>query len=217
MTAFSRTPRLMKGAIVGLDPLNPLASVTVFQYNPDTMTRTLAAQTTGGEGSDRAEPMRIKGAAVETIGIEVEVDATDQLERGDGVATSMGVYPQLSALEMLLYPKTALVVANTVLLALGTIEILPPMAPFTLFIWGPKRILPVRITGLTITEEAHDPQLNPIRAKVSLQMRVLTYSDLPITHPGYAMFLAHQAVKEAMAVVGSVGSLSAVAGGVPIL
>jgi hypothetical protein len=214
---FTRTPRLMKGAIVGLDPLNPLASVTVFQYNPDTMTRTLNAQTTGGEGSDRAEPMRIKGAAVETIGIEVEVDATDQLERGDGVATSMGVYPQLSALEMLLYPKTALVVANTVLLALGTIEILPPMAPFTLFIWGPKRILPVRITGLTITEEAHDPQLNPIRAKVSLQMRVLTYSDLPITHPGYAMFLAHQAVKEAMAVVGSVGSLSAVAGGVPIL
>jgi len=217
MTSFSRTPRLMKGAIVGLDPLNPVASVTVFQYNPDTMTRTLAAQTTGGEGSERAEPMRLKGAAVETIGIEVEVDATDQLERGDGVATSMGVYPQLSALEMLLYPKTALVVANTVLLALGTIEILPPTAPFTLFIWGPKRILPVRITGLTITEEAHDPQLNPIRARVSLQMRVLTYSDLPVTHPGYAMFLAHQAVKEAMAVVGSVGSLSAVAGGVPIL
>lgn len=214
---FTRTPRLLKGAIVGLDPLNPLASVTVFQYNPDTMTRTLAAQTTGGDGSERAEPMRLKGAAVETIGIEVEVDATDQLERGDGVATSMGVYPQLSALEMLLYPKTALVVANTVLLALGTIEILPPTAPFTLFIWGPKRILPVRITGLTITEEAHDPQLNPIRAKVSLQMRVLTYSDLPVTHPGYAMFLAHQAVKEAMAVVGSVGSLSAVAGGVPLL
>jgi len=214
---FTRTPRLLKGAIVGLDPLNPLASVTVFQYNPDTMTRTLAAQTTDGEGSDRAEPMRIKGAAVETIGIEVEVDATDQLERGDGVAVSMGVYPQLSALEMLLYPKTALVVANTVLLALGTIEILPPTAPFTLFIWGPKRILPVRITGLTITEEAHDPQLNPIRARVSLQMRVLTYSDLPVTHPGYAMFLAHQAVKEAMAVVGSVGSLSAVAGGVPLL
>ncbi|HEU4456851.1 MAG TPA: hypothetical protein VFR81_27535 [Longimicrobium sp.] len=217
MTSFTRTPRLLKGAIVGLDPLNPLASVTVFQYNPDTMTRTLAAQATGGEGSDRAEPMRLKGAAVETIRLEVEVDATDQLERGDGVAVSMGIYPQLSALEMLLYPKTALVVANTVLLALGTIEILPPTAPFTLFIWGPKRILPVRITGLTITEEAHDPQLNPIRAKVALDMRVLTYSDLPLTHPGYAMFLAHQAVKEAMAVVGSVGSLSAVAGGVPIL
>lgn len=216
MTSFTRSPRLMKGAIVGLDPVNPLASVIVFQYNPDTMTRTLQAQTTGGEGSDRAEPMRLKGAAVESIRLEVAVDATDQLERADPTAVAMGVYPQLSALEMLLYPKTALVVANTVLLAVGTIEILPPTAPFTLFIWGPKRILPVRITGLTITEEAHDPQLNPIRANVNLELRVLTYSDLPITHPGYAMFLAHQAVKEAMAVVGSVGSLSAIAGGVPI-
>lgn len=217
MTSFSRAPRLTKGALVGLDPLNPLASVVVFQYNPDQMTRTLNAQTTGGEGSDRAEPMRLKGAAVETIGLTVEVDATDQLERGDGVAAAMGVYPQLSSLEMMLYPKTALVVANTVLLAMGTIEILPPMAPFTLFIWGPKRILPVRLTSLTITEDAHDPALNPIRASVQMSLRVLTYSDLPITHPGYALFLAHQAVKEAMAVVGSVGSLGAVAGGVPIL
>jgi hypothetical protein len=122
----------------------------------------------------------------------------------------MGIYPQLSALEMILYPKSALVIANTVLLALGTIEVIPPESPMTLFIWGRKRILPVRLTEFSITEEAHDVNLNPIRAKASLGMRVLTYSDLPLTHPGYGIFLAHQVVKEAMAVVGSAGNLGAV-------
>jgi hypothetical protein len=87
------------------------------------------------------------------------------------------------------------------------------VAPLTLFIWGAKRIVPVRLTDFSITEEAHDPSLNPIRAKVSLGLRVLSYNDLPPTHPGYGLFLAHQVVKEAMAVVGSVGDLGAVAGG----
>ena len=133
---------------------------------------------------------------------------TRQLEKADPIATSMGIYPQLSALEMLLYPKSALVIANTVLMAAGTIEVIPPEAPFTLFIWGPKRVLPVRLTGFTITEEAHDPSLNPIRAKASLDLRVLSYSDFSVTHPGYALFLAHQVVKETMAVIGSVGNIT---------
>ena len=96
----------------------------------------------------------------------------------------MGISPQLSALEMLLYPKSALVIANTVLLAAGTIEIVPPEAPFTLFIWGAKRVLPVRLTSFTITEQAYDPSLNPIRATVNLGMQVLNYSDFPVSHPG---------------------------------
>ncbi len=157
--------------------------------------------------------MRLKGAPVETIKLDVEIDATDQLERGDATAASMGIAPQLSALEMLLYPKSAQVILNTALLLAGTIEVIPPMAVFTLFIWGPKRIVPVRLTEFSITEEAHDPSLNPIRAKVSLGLRVLSYNDLPPTHPGFGLFLAHQVVKEAMAVIGSVGNLSAVAGG----
>ena len=69
----------------------------------------------------------------------------------------------------------------------------------TLFVWGPKRALPVKLNEFSITEEAHDMHLNPIRAKVSLGLRVLSYSDLPLTHPGYALFLAHQVTKEAMA------------------
>jgi hypothetical protein len=157
--------------------------------------------------------LRLKGAPVETIKIDVEIDATDQLETANSIATSMGIYPQLSALEMLLYPKSLLVIANTIALAVGTIEIVPPMAPFTLFIWGPKRVLPVRLTDFTITEEAYDVNLNPIRAKVSLGLRVLSYNDLPLTHPGYALFLVHQVVKETMATIGSVGNLGSVLSG----
>jgi hypothetical protein len=212
MTTFPGSPRLLKGALVGIAPLNPLASVIVFQYNPDTLTRSLTARTSGGDGA-RGEALRLTGPPEESIRVEIEIDATDQLERGGGTAAALGIYPQLSALEMLLYPKSALVIANTVLLATGTIEVVPPAAPLTLFVWGVKRILPVRITDFTITEEAHDPALNPIRAKVGLGLRVLSYNDLSLTNPGYHLFLAHQVIKETMAVAGSVGNLAAVAGG----
>ncbi|MFL6211746.1 MAG: hypothetical protein ACJ74W_23060 [Pyrinomonadaceae bacterium] len=212
MSTFPGTPRVIKGALVGIDIFNPLASVIVFQYNPDTMTRTLQAQT-AGEGGARAEVTRLKGAPVETIKLDVEIDATDQLEKADKLTTSTGIYPQLSALEMLLYPKSALVIANTVLLAIGTLEVVPPMGPLTLFVWGPKRVLPVRLNEFSITEEAHDVNLNPIRARVSLGLRVLSYNDLSITNPAYYVFLTHQIVKEAMAVIGSVGNLGAVTGG----
>ncbi len=212
-TNFSRTPRLTKGAIIGFDLMNPLASVIIFQYNPGSLTRRLEAQTSGGEGA-RSEVLRLSGPPSETITInELEIDATDQLEQAQPVAVSMGISPQLSALEMLLYPKSATVIANTALLAAGTIEIVPSDAPFTLFIYGPKRVLPVRITGFSITEEAHDPNLNPIRATVNLSMTVLTYKDFPVSHPGYSIFLAHQVVKEAMAVIGSVSNVGAAVGG----
>jgi hypothetical protein len=208
MTTFPGSPTIVKGALIGFDMSNPLASVIIFQYNPQTLTRTLNAQLSGGEGST-SEVMRLKGAPTETITLDVEIDATDQLEKADTTAVSMGIYPQLSALEMLLYPKSVQVIANTALMAAGTLEIIPPEAPLTLLIWGLKRVLPVRLTQFTITEEAHDVNLNPIRAKVSLGLRVLSYNDFPITHAGYYTFLAHQIVKETMAVIGSVSNVSA--------
>lgn len=206
MTTFPRSPRLLKGALVSFDLPNPQPAVIIFQYNPDTLSRTLEAQT-GSEGSDA---LRIKGAPVETIKLDVELDATDQLEQG---GAALGLHPQLAALEVLIYPKSSLVVANTTLLNTGTIEILPPQAPFTLFIWGPKRVLQVRLTEFSISEEAHDPQLNPIRAKVSLGLRVLSYNDLPLTNPGYHLFLAHQIVKETMAATARSSSLDATGAG----
>jgi hypothetical protein len=211
MTTFPGSPRVLKGAIVGIDPMNPLASICIFQYNPDQLTRTLQAQT-AGEGS-RAEPLRLKGAPEETIKLEVEIDATDQLERGEPMAVTMGIHPQLAGLEMLLYPKSAVVIANTALAFAGTIELVQPEAPLTLLIWGPARVLPVRLTEFSVTEEAYDTMLNPIRAKVSLGLRVLSYNDLPTTHPGYYLFLAHQVIKEAMAAMGSVGGAVGAAAG----
>jgi hypothetical protein len=213
MSTFPGSPRLTKGAIIGMDLLNPLASVIIFQYNPKSLTRALTAQGSGENGAT-SEVLRLSGPPRETITIsELEIDAVDQLEQAQADAVSMGISPQLSALEMLLYPKSALVIANTALLAAGTIEVVPPEAPFTLFIWGPKRVLPVRLTSFTITEQAYDPALNPIQATVNLGMQVLNYTDFPVSHPGYSMFLAHQVVKETMAVIGSVGNISAVAGG----
>lgn len=213
MSGFPGSPRLLRGAIVGIDLFNPLSSVVMFQYNPETLTRVVQPQGMGSQPGDRSEAMRLKGAPIESIKVDVEIDATDQLETADSNATSMGIYPQLSQLEMLIYPKSLQVVANTVLLALGTIEIIPPMAPVTLFIWGLKRVLPVRVTDMSITEEAHDVSLNPTRAKVALGLRVLSYSDLSVTNPGYHLFLAHQIVKETMATIGSINNIGAVLGG----
>lgn len=214
MTSFPRSPKLLKGAIVGFDLFNPIASVIVFQYNPKSVTRQLQAQA-AGQGGAQSEVQRLRGAPTETISFDkVELDAADQLEKGEGTATSMGIYPQLSALEMLLYPKSALVIANTILLATGTIEVIPASGPFTLFIWGIKRVLPVQITGFSINEQEFDPNLNPIRAEISgLSLRVLNYNDFSISHPGYYIFLAHQVVKETMATIGSLNNLSSVAGG----
>lgn len=198
MSTFPNSPRVLKGAIVSINPANPVPSVIVFQYNPDTLTRTL--QPPGGsEGGDRSEAFLLKGPPSETIKLEAEIDATDQLERADSSAVQMGIHAQLAALEILLYPASNLVIANSVLLATGTIEIVPPGGPLTLFIWGERRILPVRLTEFTVNEEAYDVNMNPIRAKVALGLRVLSYDDLPLTHPGYHLFLAHQRMKEALA------------------
>jgi hypothetical protein len=210
---FPGSPRLLKGAIIGLDPLNPLASVVIFQYNPDTLTRTVQARAAGGGGdASQSEALRLKGPPEETIKLDVEVDAADQMERGDPITGQFGVAPALASLEMLLYPKSALVIANEVLAALGIIEVIPPEAPLTLFVWGLKRVLPVRLTELSITEDAFDPALNPIRAKVSLSLRVLSYDDVGLLSVGGGLFLAHQVIKEVMA---SIAGTATIGGALP--
>ena len=198
MSAFPNSPRLIKGALIGVDPFNPLASVVVFQYNPDTMTRRLEPRTAGGDG-EHSEAFRLAGPPKETITLSVEIDATDQLETAHPLAVASGISPTLAALEMMLYPKSALIIANAILAAVGTIEVLPATGPMILFIWGPTRVLPVRVTGLTITEEAYDTLLNPTRAKVELSLTVLSTNDLQITSPGNALFLVHQVAKEVLA------------------
>lgn len=199
MSTFPGSPRLIKGAIIAADASNPLASIIVFQYNPDTMTRHLEARTSTGESSDRFEALRLTGPPKETITISIEVDATDQLETANPIAVASGVNPTLAALEMLFYPKSLKVMANLTATAAGLIEIIPTEAPLTLFVWGPTRVLPVRITSFGITEEAFDTLLNPTRAKVDLTLQVLSYYDLKQSNPGFSLFMAYQIAKEAMA------------------
>src|SRR2546421_2069060 len=199
MSSAPISPRLLKGAIVGLDKANQLANIIVFQYNPDTMTRRLEARASGGEGGDRSEALRLTSAPKETITISVEIDATDRLETANPLAVAAGISPTLAALEMLFYPKSSMVIANLALATAGSLEIIPVEAPLTLFVWGPQRVLPVRITSFSITEEAFDTQLNPTRAKVDLTLQVLSYYDLKITNRGFSLFMSYQIAKEAMA------------------
>jgi Contractile injection system tube protein len=208
MSGFPGSPKVMKGAIIGLDPFNPLASVIIFQYNPDTLTRTLTAQTSGSDNAAKGEALRLKGPPQETIKLDVEIDAADQLELAKAPTTTLGLYPALASLELLLYPKSAVTIANEVLAAAGIIEVIAPEAPLTLFVWGPKRTLPVRLTDFTITEEAFDPNLNPIRAKVGLSLRVLNYQDLGLLSPGGALFMAHQVAKEVLATIAGAGAIA---------
>ena len=209
MSTFPNSPRVQKGAIVGLDPANPLASVIVFQYNPDTMTRTLTAQAAAAQ-ADRGEVLRLKGPPEEKISLEVDIDATDQLETGSGLAGSLGIHPTLASLEMLLYPKSAVAITNEVLMNIGVIEVIPSEAPLTLFIWGIKRVVPVRLTQLSITEEAFDTSLNPIRARARIELRVLNYHDLGLLSVGGALFMAHQIIKEVMATIGGVNQVAGI-------
>jgi hypothetical protein len=213
MSTFPNSPRLLKGGLVTLDPAGP-PGVIVFQYNPETVTRTLTPQTVGGQSA--GDPLRLAGPPQETIRFDAAIDATDQLEQARAPATVAGIHPQLAALEMMIYPKSAQVVASEILLQAGMIEVVPPEAPLTVLVWGVPRVVPVRLTSFSITEEMFDPALNPIHAKASLEVRVLNYRDLGLASPGGAIFMAHQVMKEVMARLNSVNgavSLSASVGG----
>ena len=210
MSGFSRSPRLLKGALVVIEGQQTVKLVLPFQYNPDTLTRSLRAQYTATNSSiGRGEPAGLNGPPSETIRTDIELDAADQLEQGLPTATSVGLKPALAGLESLLFPPSDLVFSNEVRLAAGLLQIIPPTPPLILFAWGPKRVLPVRIAEMTITEQAFDPDLNPIRAQVSLSMEVLTYEDLGgITNVGGALYMAHHVAIETLSRVQSAKSVA---------
>ena len=211
MGRYPGSPPTLRGAIVTVDPLRPVPRMVVFQYNPDSVTRSLRPRAAGSAGSSGppADAHRVWGTPQETITMTVELDATDSLEEGDPIAATLGVLPQLSAMEMLLYPSVAQVIVNTGLLLAGTLEVLAPESPLTVLVWGPGRAVPVALESLTISEQAFNAALTPIRASVDLSIRVLTYSDLPASDPGYALFLVHQVLMETTALLaGNSGATS---------
>ena len=210
MSTFPGSPRLVKGGLVLLDPVTGLVQrVISLQYNPDTLTRTLQVQATETGHQNRSEALRIKGPPVETFKLDAEIDATDQLEFPDQNpnAARFGINPQLAALETIVYPTSAQLLASNSLAQSGTLEIAPMEAPLTVFVWSKSRVVPVRVTDFTITEEAFDTALNPIRAKVSLGMRVLSVDDLGYTDKGGNLFLVYQRQKESLAALAAGGGL----------
>ncbi len=201
MASFPGSPQLIKGGIVMLDPqTNAVMSVIALQYNPDTLSRTLQPQAVGNEGSaDRSQAMRLKGPPVETIKLEAEIDAADQMEQGSALVGQYGILPLLTALELMAYPSSAQLENNHSLSQQGQLEIAPMQAPLTLFIWSQARIVPVKLTDFSVTEEAFDPNLNPLRAKVSLSFRTLSVSDLGFENRGGDLYMRYQKQKERLA------------------
>jgi hypothetical protein len=199
MTTRARGPFTLKGALVSVPDGASSPTVIAFQYNPSTLKRSLQAELVGGETDDRSLAVRFKGAPVETITAEIEIDGTDLLEQGDPTTLESGILPQLAALELLIYPTTTQVANAQAQLANGTLEIVPMAAPRTLFVWGAKRVVPIKLQSWSITEEAFDSHLNPIRATLSLTMRVLTYSDLDASTKDYHQFMVYQQALETMA------------------
>jgi hypothetical protein len=113
-------------------------------------------------------------------------------------AVQLGIQPQLSALETMVYPTSGQLTANNRQADQGRLEILPMIAPLPLFVWSKKRVVPVRITDFSINEEFFDVNLNPIRAKVSLGLRVLSVTDLGFNTAGN-LYMTYQRNKEDMA------------------
>ncbi len=208
MSAFPGSPRLLKGGIALLDPNNgSVQQILPLQYNPDTLTRSLKIKGVGADSGDHLEALRLVGPPTESIKVEAEIDATDQLEVNDDQATSIGLHAILAALEMMVYPSSAHLTNNNSLASTGMLEIVPLETSLTVFIFGPRRIVPVRLTEFSITEEAFDPNLNPIRAKISLGMTVLTVDDLGFDQKGGGLFMAYLQAKEQLAAQNKPGTL----------
>jgi hypothetical protein len=123
----------------------------------------------------------------ESISFEIRLDATDKLNEGDALAGQFGVSPALATLELMMHPKGESLLGGLVGSLLGAGEggfsfTRKPNPPLVLFIWGRKRVLPVNINSMSITESEFSTDLNPIRATVAVSLTVIEGPNLPFTY-----------------------------------
>ncbi|WP_227243345.1 hypothetical protein [Paraburkholderia caribensis] len=197
-----RSPRTFAGGFIVMDADGKVVLRTIaFQYNPDTLTRSIAPRAAKVESGDRVEALRLVGPPVETIKLEVEFDATDRLEhpQRNPETVSDGIAPELSDLETIVTPRADDLDAANRLATSGTLEVLPIPSPLVLLVLGANRTLPVRITDLSVVEEAFDTRLNPIRARVSIGLRVLSIDDLSYGTKGAELFMTALRRREKLA------------------
>jgi hypothetical protein len=189
---------VLKGALVEFTPTflpGPVPNVIAFQYNPETMTHTWTQPMPATKaGTEASNPLAVRGTPGETFSFTIAMDARDEIADGSAPAAALaeanGIYSRLAALELLLYPVapggagltgtvTAAVEAALSGALAGPVRTIPrSVLPVTLFIWGAGRIVPVRVTDLTITEQLFDAALNPIHAEAQITLRVLTPAEL---------------------------------------
>lgn len=202
MTSFPGSPRTLKGGFVLMDADGKAVMRTVaFQYNPDSLSRTLTPRGAKADAGDRLEGLRLVGPPIETIKIEIEIDATDRLEHPGSNADTVanGIAAELAELEMIISPAPDDIAAADGLARNGTLEVLPLPSPLVLLALGRNRLIPVRITEFSVVEEAFDTQLNPIRARVSLGMRALSIDDLAFGSKGAELFMVAARRRDQMA------------------
>lgn len=171
---------LMRGALIeyGSDFMGPIPNVVIFQFNPETLSRTVqipprSTGATSRETTQAGEP------AVEKITLKASFSAADEFGDNKVLARLFGVGTRLAALEKMVYPSNDLLAAIGAALGLGgdsggdPRQSMPRQKlPRILFIWGPYKILPVILESMSITEQQYDFLLNPVQAEVSLTMAV---------------------------------------------
>lgn len=196
-------PLIFKGGlVVYADPsTNKPTNVIVFQYNAETLSRGLTPQTEPNPRQNAGDTQHSL-PPLETYSLAVELDAADQLEIKDSTAIASGLHPALAALELLMYPASAVMIDQEQKYVQGSSLIQPGRIPLVVFVWGAKRVVPVRLTSLTIAEQAFDQNLNPVRAKVDLRLRTLTNAELQRAGGGFSkLALTHLQQKEQIATV----------------
>lgn len=182
-TGLSRSPKFEKGALVQLlkDLVGVIPNVIPFQYNPDKLSHTLTPwnpfevdQTQRGAQAPTVQPFDPK----ESFSLTLEIDATNELEDDNFVAKQVGIADRLAALRKLTLPSEGLigdlVASARALVGKAADHAVRPTVPVVLFVWGPGRILPVRVTSFSVEETLFSPSLHPIQATVTLGLEVLT-------------------------------------------
>jgi hypothetical protein len=202
-------PNLQKGALAVYPTHTPGSqptSLIVFQFNPESMRRSLAhrappAPSSGNTGAAKEDVLRVAGPPVETITLTVDMNAGDQLAELDEnpAVAEAGLHPALATLELLMYPPTLSAAKIEEQAANGQVQVNPADLPLVLLVWGKSRVVPVKLTSLAVAEEAFDTRLNPIAAKVELGLQVLTYMEFTDSSIGRDAFIAYQKSKETLA------------------
>ena len=217
-SGFSGSPKFLKGALVVFETIVPVpTNLIVFQYNPETMSRSFEQRGIDFDpGWNSGDTFHIQFPPVESFQVTVELDSADQLEKSNPLARATGLHPTLAALELLLYPSSATLILNKALALVGSAFITPPQVPTVLFIWGPARVVPVRVASVAVTEQAFDQLLNPIQAKVDLGLRALTIQETQaVGAPFETLAIVQLIAKEVMARLNVVNSAEQITGMLP--